>query len=78
MLESKSKQKQCAHHWIIDFPDGPTSFGKCKLCGATAEFTNDLQDVLDKRKHSSEDNNTQYDDQHSDSTRSIRSGSQTP
>jgi hypothetical protein len=54
MLESKSKPKQCVHHWIIDFPDGPTSFGKCKLCGATAEFTNDLQSVLDTRKQSSE------------------------
>ena len=61
MLESYNKQKQCAHHWIIDFPDGPTSIGTCKLCGATAEFTNDLQTVLDKRKQPSEDSYALYD-----------------
>ena len=61
MLESDSKQMLCTHHWIIDFPDGPTSFGKCKLCGETAEFTNDLQNILDKRNRPSEVNHTQHD-----------------
>ena len=50
MAEQKNNQKQCAHHWIIDFPHGPTSVGRCKLCGATKEFTNDLQNILDKKR----------------------------
>ena len=24
---------QCAHHWIIETPDGPISKGQCQLCG---------------------------------------------
>jgi len=61
MLESDTKQKQCVHHWIIDSPDGPTSFGKCKLCGATAEFSNDLQNVFDKREYPFESDHTHSD-----------------
>jgi len=30
----------CTHHWIIDPPNGPTSTGRCRLCGATKQFTN--------------------------------------
>jgi hypothetical protein len=55
MLGQNTKQKKCVHHWIIDSPEGPTSFGRCKLCGATAEFTNELQSVLEKRRDASED-----------------------
>ena len=29
---------------MIDTPDGPTSYGKCRLCGAVAEFSNILID----------------------------------
>lgn len=30
----------CRHHWLIEAPDGPTSDGRCKLCGATRQFRN--------------------------------------
>ena len=33
-------ETQCAHHWIIDPPDGPVSNGTCKKCGKTREFMN--------------------------------------
>jgi hypothetical protein len=32
----------CRHHWLIEPPNGPTSIGVCKLCGATREFDNQL------------------------------------
>ena len=31
---------ECRHHWLIDGPDGPTSWGLCKYCGAAKEFLN--------------------------------------
>ena len=31
---------QCAHHWIIETPDGPISKGKCQLSGEEREFNN--------------------------------------
>ena len=33
-------ENTCAHHWIIGDPDGPTSSGKCKLCGTQRDFMN--------------------------------------
>ena len=33
-------EKTCFHHWIISDPDGPTSSGKCKLCGTQRDFMN--------------------------------------
>jgi hypothetical protein len=42
--------KSCGHHWLIDTPTGPTSMGKCKLCGERKEFRNyDQYDDLPKR-----------------------------
>ncbi|MBM3133343.1 MAG: hypothetical protein FJZ95_09990 [Chloroflexi bacterium] len=32
----------CIHHWLIDPPDGPTSKGTCKKCGATKHFVNHI------------------------------------
>jgi len=32
----------CVHHWIIDSPEGATSQGVCKACGAKNEFSNFL------------------------------------
>ena len=40
--KKKSKEKQCVHYWIIDFPDGPISAGKCKRCGLVKQFYNCL------------------------------------
>ena len=30
----------CHHYWVIDSPEGPTSRGVCKFCGAVKEFYN--------------------------------------
>jgi hypothetical protein len=43
MSEMAVKSKKCMHHWIIEPPDGPTSKGYCKYCGAVAEFFNDYR-----------------------------------
>lgn len=32
--------ERCVHHWIIAPPEGPTSTGVCKKCGAIKEFEN--------------------------------------
>lgn len=32
--------ENCGHHWDIASPDGPTSLGVCKKCGAMREFSN--------------------------------------
>lgn len=36
---------QCRHHWIIEMPNGPTSQGCCKVCGARREFFNNPEDA---------------------------------
>ena len=33
-------QVNCRHHWVIDRPYGPTSTGRCKVCGDEREFQN--------------------------------------
>ena len=33
----------CAHHWIIETPDGPVSKGRCKLCSKVREFSNSVE-----------------------------------
>ena len=40
----KSERKSCVHFWMIDEADGETSKGKCKYCGATKEFINNVFD----------------------------------
>jgi hypothetical protein len=37
---------QCRHHWIIEAPQGATSWGVCKVCGAKKEFPNSASDSL--------------------------------
>ena len=36
----QSEGEPCPHHWLIESPDGETSEGVCKLCGATRRFAN--------------------------------------
>jgi hypothetical protein len=36
-----SPQPDCTHHWVIESANGPTSLGRCKLCGGRREFFND-------------------------------------
>ncbi len=31
------------HHWAIESPNGPTSFGICRRCGDRREFKNSIQ-----------------------------------
>ncbi len=33
-----------AHHYIVDTPNGPTSEGVCKTCGATKRFPNCIEE----------------------------------
>lgn len=30
----------CRHHWVIDMPSGPVSYGKCRICGEERAFMN--------------------------------------
>lgn len=32
----------CCHHWRIESPNGPTSRGVCRRCGAVREFHNSV------------------------------------
>lgn len=43
MNEESVAASDCMHHWMIDEPNGPTSNGICKVCGATREFKNSIQ-----------------------------------
>ncbi len=33
----------CAHHWLIDPPNGAVSSGRCRKCGETREFRNSIE-----------------------------------
>ena len=35
----------CAHHWVIDRPNGPLSEGLCQRCGERREFSNSIDSV---------------------------------
>ena len=32
----------CAHHWVIESPNGPLSEGVCQRCGERREFSNSV------------------------------------
>jgi len=38
--EELKNQDKCCHYWVVESPDGPTSRGVCKFCGAVKEFYN--------------------------------------
>lgn len=40
----------CVHHWLIAFPQGSISKGRCKFCGAEAEFLNSRNDYGPERR----------------------------
>ena len=42
MNEVEATVSDCMHHWVIESPNGPTSQGVCKLCGALGEFRNSM------------------------------------
>ena len=37
---------RCQHHWVVEGPNGPTSWGECKRCGARREFVNNPDAVV--------------------------------
>ena len=39
----------CAHRWVIETPNGATSHGTCRVCGAEKEFPNSAEDGLWER-----------------------------
>ena len=36
-------ESDCLHHWAIESPNGPTSYGTCRRCGEVREFKNSIQ-----------------------------------
>jgi len=38
--EKLEKLDRCCHYWLVESPNGPTSKGTCKFCGAEKEFEN--------------------------------------
>jgi hypothetical protein len=42
-IELVVEEEICAHHWLIESPNGPTSRGTCKVCGELREFKNSVQ-----------------------------------
>lgn len=40
----------CAHYWLIERPNGPTSKGVCRLCSEERDFPNYLEDNPHLRK----------------------------
>lgn len=45
-MQTKSKHKNCVHHWIIDDPNGVYSFGRCTTCGLVKRFINNWEELL--------------------------------
>ena len=39
----QTQQTVCCHHWVIEAPDGPSSHGRCRLCGQMKEFKNVIE-----------------------------------
>ena len=61
LSKSNTKQQDCIHHWIIDYPNGHMSKGKCRLCGAVTEFSNILIDAFVRRGNSKIDQGRRVD-----------------
>ena len=40
---SDQNESECSHHWSIESPNGPTSYGTCRLCGENREFKISIQ-----------------------------------
>jgi len=35
--------EECVHFWLIEPPNGPTSYGMCRACGTRQEFRNSVE-----------------------------------
>lgn len=45
-VEERRAAPSCRHHWIIEPPEGPTSYGYCRNCFKIQEFQNFLGEAL--------------------------------
>jgi hypothetical protein len=43
---AEEAEPACRHHWRIASPNGSTSMGTCKICGAIREFSNSSTDSI--------------------------------
>ncbi|MCE2458710.1 MAG: hypothetical protein J4G14_13010 [Dehalococcoidia bacterium] len=43
MNDESVVDSDCQHYWMIEQPNGPTSNGRCKVCGTVREFKNSIQ-----------------------------------
>ena len=44
-VQERRRRTSCRHHWLIDTPNGATSRGVCKRCGAARRFPNAAEDA---------------------------------
>ncbi len=51
MLETAQTATECQHHWRIASPNGATSQGICKRCGAEREFPNSTNESVWDNDH---------------------------
>lgn len=42
-IEQDETLSECKHYWLIEAPNGPVSYGVCKICGERSEFKNSVQ-----------------------------------
>ena len=45
VLKPEVNQNDCVHYWIIEYPEGPVSTGRCKYCGKVKHFYNSLDSL---------------------------------
>ena len=44
LSDGAGSQNECSnHYWVIESPNGPTSYGECRNCGEVREFKNSIQ-----------------------------------
>ena len=48
--EESKKTNGCAHFWVIESADGPTSQGICKYCGEKKGFINIMPNPADLKR----------------------------
>jgi hypothetical protein len=49
--QSDAHEVECKHHWKIAAPNGATSLGTCKRCGAQREFMNSTSESIWDNDH---------------------------
>ncbi len=52
MVTAVADPAVCVHRWIIDMPNGPSSIGRCRACGAQRPFGNS---ILEEKRYNNSD-----------------------